>query len=728
MTRRLAGVALLAVLLAVLTPPRHAAAHAALVASEPAGNAFLRNPPTEISLTFSEPIAQSSSTVRLLDATGSEVRISPPTFPHDNYTMVARLPALEPGIYNVLWSNVSRVDGHSLRGAYPFTVLNPDGAVPEGVNLVAGLGGDADPAPLADGVAVRALGLLGLLMAAGGAALILLWGEGGSRARRGLAFCALVGAALAVAATLLQFAVMDREYAGENAWELVTGTRVGLYWGLRLAAALVALGMAALMTRSVRFAPWGLLAVVAVHVGGFAATSHAAAGSGRAVAMSLDFLHGAAAIGWIGAVLGLAVAARLSGRNARYRDLMPRFSLAASLLVFAVLATGALNALVEVDTRASLSGTRYGVTLLVKLGLLVPLLAVAAYNARWGRRRLTGHAKGEPRRFIATATAEVALGLAVFVAGALLTQTTAAKSIVTAGDASPYDRTITVDGVAVTLSVTPNRTGMNTFEVLLTEGNVPAAGDERVRLTFRYLEDATVGTSTLDLSPAYAPGTHVAQGPYLPLEGQWRVEVTVRRTDADDLVAPFDVRPAGLPLSQLRRGGAWANPAPGLSWNEFGGLALLICGLGFALWRDPLRRAARWGGAGANAGMVAGFGVGVLLLFGVHRHEPTTDIPTNPIFPDQNSVSAGRQLYEQNCVSCHGATGIPPKGLDLNPYPLDLTVHVPQHPDGQIYRFIALGIPGTAMRAWGEGGSSLSDDQIWHLVNYLRTAFTPVDE
>jgi hypothetical protein len=64
---------------------------------------------------------------------------------------------------------------------------------------------------------------------------------------------------------------------------------------------------------------------------------------------------------------------------------------------------------------------------------------------------------------------------------------------------------------------------------------------------------------------------------------------------------------------------------------------------------------------------------------------------------------------------------VPPKGLDLYPYPLDLTLHVPQHPDGQLYNFIALGLQGSAMRAWGEGDAKLTSDQMWHLVNFLRT-------
>jgi mono/diheme cytochrome c family protein len=48
-------------------------------------------------------------------------------------------------------------------------------------------------------------------------------------------------------------------------------------------------------------------------------------------------------------------------------------------------------------------------------------------------------------------------------------------------------------------------------------------------------------------------------------------------------------------------------------------------------------------------------------------------------------------------------------------------VHAPLHSDGQLYHFIANGIRGTSMRAWAQGAGKLSDEQIWHLVNFLRT-------
>jgi|GEM_PF-1448826 len=714
-------------LLLLLVWPAEASAHAALVASDPGANTFLKNPPAEVALTFSEPIAPGSSSVRLLDATGATVALRGVSFANNGYTIRSALPPLAPGIYNVLWTNVSSIDGHGLQGSFPFTVLNRDGTVPSVANTVGTFGSSTDPAPLADGIAVRVLSLLGLATAAGGALIVLLWGTGASAIRRALGWTVVTGAAVMLAATVLQLVVIKREYTGLGLVELLTQTRIGGYWLMRLSAAALAGGVVLFMPEAPRRAATAVLVALGEYVWAYAATSHAAAGVGSALATALDFVHGLAAVLWIGAVLGVAVAARLTGRRRGYGDLLPRFSLLASLLVFVLLATGLLNGVIEVNNRDGLWHTKYGITLLVKLGLIVILLGVAGYNARWGRRRLLSQAKGEPRRFILTAAAEVALGLAVFAAAAVLTQATTAKSIVRNRDIGPFDGTQQVDNLSVVLNVDPNHTGINTFRVTLSGAAQTPGVADRVRLTFRYQEDQTVGASTLDLAAlGEASGVYSGEGPYLPLEGRWRVEVSVARPDADDTTAVFDVRPAGLAVNRIRRGSAWSNPSPGLSWNEFGGLAILFAGCGFALWRGPIRRLGRSGGLAANLGMVAGFGFGTLLLFGVHRHPPLATLPRNPIAADANSLATGRALYQENCIGCHGAVGVPPKGLDLDPYPFDLTVHVPLHPDGQIFKFIADGVPGTAMQSWSQGGGHLTDEQIWHLVNYLRT-FTPAD-
>ncbi len=96
--------------------------------------------------------------------------------------------------------------------------------------------------------------------------------------------------------------------------------------------------------------------------------------------------------------------------------------------------------------------------------------------------------------------------------------------------------------------------------------------------------------------------------------------------------------------------------------------------------------------------------------------------PLNPLRADAVTLAAGQQIYQANCVTCHGANGggDGPTAAGLNPRPSDFSLHMPpgKHTDGQVFLWIKDGFPGTAMPAWG---ARLSDEQIWQLVNYLRT-------
>lgn len=726
--RRLFGLVVAAVGMTILAlQPGVAFGHAALVRSDPEANSFLQRPPTHVSITFSEPVDSRLSTLKVLDAGGQPVALGLLTFSRDGLSMQGSFRNLAPGIYNVLWSNVSSTDGHALDGSFPFTILEQDGSLPGQVNTVRGIATSNDPAPLADGVAVRWLSLLGMLVVAAGGVLILLWPEAG-RIVGGFCRMLLLGAGILFAAALLNFFVLRHVYSGLSILDVLFRTRSGGYLLARLGAAMFVALAALLLSETPRASAGAALVGVGVFGWGFAATSHGAAGTGSAWGTGFDLIHRFAAVTWIGAVIGLAVSARLAGRSGTYRTLMPRFSLLASILVYVLVATGALSAFIEVDRWGQFTSTRYGVTLLVKLGLIVPLLAVGYYNSRWGKRRLVAMAKGEPRRFIATASLEAALGLGVFLAAAMLSQTTTAKSVVDTPTTKPYDSTQQVADLSVGLKVDPNRTGLNTYQVTLADAGGQPVNAERVRLMFRYQDDQTVGPATLILSPAGA-GITSGQGPYLTLEGNWRIEVEIRRPNVDDAVGFFDIRPAGTAVANVGRGSAWDNPAPGLTVNQFTGFAVMLVGLGFALWGGRLRALSRWAGRAATGVTVSAFAVGILLLFGVHTHElnPAVSQLKNPIIPDQNSITTGRELFLQNCSSCHGLKGVPPQGLDLNPYPFDLTVHVPLHPDGQLFTFISQGIPGTAMRAWAAGDGALTTDQIWHIVNFIRT-LTPVDK
>jgi mono/diheme cytochrome c family protein len=96
--------------------------------------------------------------------------------------------------------------------------------------------------------------------------------------------------------------------------------------------------------------------------------------------------------------------------------------------------------------------------------------------------------------------------------------------------------------------------------------------------------------------------------------------------------------------------------------------------------------------------------------------------PANPIPVSPASLAQGQTIYQDQCVPCHGPAGKGdgPLALTLNPRPADLTQHTAPgvHSDGQLYDWISDGIPGSAMPAFQ---TILSDDERWHVVNYIRT-------
>lgn len=97
---------------------------------------------------------------------------------------------------------------------------------------------------------------------------------------------------------------------------------------------------------------------------------------------------------------------------------------------------------------------------------------------------------------------------------------------------------------------------------------------------------------------------------------------------------------------------------------------------------------------------------------------PEAQNQANPVAISEQSVQQGRQLFEQNCVSCHGqnAEGDGPAAAALNPKPTNLKAMSGNHPDGDFAWKIANG--RGPMPAWKE---TLSSRDIWHLVNYMQS-------
>lgn len=79
--------------------------------------------------------------------------------------------------------------------------------------------------------------------------------------------------------------------------------------------------------------------------------------------------------------------------------------------------------------------------------------------------------------------------------------------------------------------------------------------------------------------------------------------------------------------------------------------------------------------------------------------------------------SEGRQMFIQNCASCHGA-----QGEGVTAPALNSQQFLQSASDEQIRTIIAAGIPGTEMSAWNLSfGGPLTSEQIRSLVVFIRS-------
>ena len=92
----------------------------------------------------------------------------------------------------------------------------------------------------------------------------------------------------------------------------------------------------------------------------------------------------------------------------------------------------------------------------------------------------------------------------------------------------------------------------------------------------------------------------------------------------------------------------------------------------------------------------------------------------NPQSATDESVAAGRALYEKHCQSCHGVQGGGDgplaKMLDEKPTALNDSEHMSEMSDGELHWKISTGkppMPGLERKT--------SEDERWHVVNYVRS-------
>ncbi|MDJ1643504.1 copper resistance CopC/CopD family protein [Streptomyces pakalii] len=324
----------------------------------------------------------------------------------------------------------------------------------------------------------------------------------------------------------------------------------------------------------------------------WAMSEHASTGIQANIAMPVDVLHLLAVAAWLGGLASLLVALY------RTPDIgsaaVRRFSAVAFGSVVVLAATGIYQSWRQVGSWSALTGTRYGQLLILKVALIAVLLAVAWFSRRW-TGRLTDpavasedEAEEEPesesesvsadperaaqlarQRAALTATkkkrirdadpqrsglrrsvlAEAAVAVVLLAVTTMLTSTEPGRTEEEAAGGTPSASAPAAGGPVnlkmpfdtggqngkgtVRIDIEPGRTGSNDLHVWIdgSDGKPMDVPELKLALT---LESKDIGPLPV-VPDRLAEGHWSASAVQIPMAGDWKIDVTVRTSDIDQV-------------------------------------------------------------------------------------------------------------------------------------------------------------------------------------------------
>ena len=518
----------IAVALAALTAAPAAFAHAILQESTPSNNSVVRTSPKTVSLRFNEAVETAFGSIRVYNCAGGRVDSGKILRPTKDSVAVTVDRTLARGTYTVTWRVIS-ADSHPVAGAFVFNVKKANAGSCKQVF------GAKTPGTV-DALFKFARGLdfaLLLLVVGGAIALAVVLRSAASELRTrlfrilaGLSFGLVVAAALCI---VLQGAVAGGFGLGEAfRWDTIHSvlqTRFGraFLWQIGVAIVVGALALLASRSRKLELLPLlALLLLPTVSAAGHARTS-------GALAIFLDVFHIAAASTWVGGlaftILGLLLAGE--DRWPLASRAVPRFSLLAVVSVATLIVAGSLRGYQEVKAFHGLWDTTYGRLLLVKIALVLPLLALGAYNNRYAVPRLKKQIASvvEQRRFLRAAGMELAIMAIIVGVTAVLVTEPPAKASVTA--AKYVTDTVPIGPLEVNYLIDPAKTGPNVIHLYFfkTTGQPANVDDAKLSAT---LPSKNLGPLRIPLT-RIVPSHYTTSAGVFPEAGDWQVTFEIRK-------------------------------------------------------------------------------------------------------------------------------------------------------------------------------------------------------
>ncbi|MGW8780130.1 copper resistance CopC/CopD family protein [Streptomyces sp. NPDC055796] len=641
---------LAALLAALFTAAGPATAHAALTASDPKDGAVVATAPAQVTLSFSEQVAMGDDSIRVMDPQGKRVDTGELRDMCSGTTIrygTALHSGLPDGTYTVAWQAVS-ADSHPVSGAFTFSIGAPSATSVALPTAQVGSG----PVGIAYDIA-RYAAYAGFTVLVGGAAFILLcWRRGA--AQRPLQKL-IVRAWVTLTAATLVMLVLRTPYTGSGKFadaldldglKAVLETKTGASLVSRLlllgaAALFIAVLFGAYARRAAEAAEadkrkdkgkgkdkgrgadkepeagadkeandllFGLGIGGTVVAGGIAATwalsEHASTGIQPGIAMPADILHLLAVAAWLGGLTALLVALhKVPGIE---REAVQRFSRVAFVSVLVLAVTGVYQSWRQIGSWSALTGTSYGQLLLVKVGLVAVLVAIAYVSRSWTARLSDAPAGKAPKiarqRDVSRETSPAAVTVpedpkrAAQLARQRAARENAREKQVR--DADPAraglrrsvlaEAGVAIALLAVTTVLTSTEPGRTAEQASGRNSATTAVPNRAIKVTLPFdtggqngkgsvrieLDPGRVGANSLhvwvddpqgqpldipeikvaftlpakDIGPLpllperAAPGHWSASGVQLPLAGEWRIDVTVRTSDIDQTTVQKNVK------------------------------------------------------------------------------------------------------------------------------------------------------------------------------------------
>lgn len=521
--------------------PKEAFAHAYVVSSNPVANEELDQQPPAVSITFSEGIESGFHAIKVFNAKGDRVDQGDTVIKEQKIMEAALKKNLPKGIYTIQWNAVS-ADGHSVSGMIPFSIGKADGGFDQ---LDQGQSSESiDMASTID----KAFLYTSFSLFLGTILFGLLWFKAAitdvlaPRMKRLLTVSLIMmGGALLFQLPIQTKSAADVSFLGafqpSLLQETIASTSGGSLWMM-------------LMTSFVLLTIWTIVAMKKGNFTSFrvwlfplliftvllwlkAQIGHPAATDNKILTTSLDFIHLVSASIWVGGLTAIVLLLMKKLPNEDQpliRSTLTAFHPWALLSVGLIVFSGFVNAIFILQSFDALFQSAYGRTFLIKLGLFIimGLLGLVHYlMLRWEKKQ---------KRNVSL-RAEWIIGIAILLLTAVFTNIPsppppAPEPFFGANQVEHRD--------LVSLSITPNAPGKNTFEVAFTKKDGQTITDIQ-SVTAKIHKVSLFGDETPNefQLKRLKNGHFSAENLLLNEKGTWKIEIHALTGSFDNIDTTF---------------------------------------------------------------------------------------------------------------------------------------------------------------------------------------------